>query len=339
MSEVVEAKTKDGEQEILLNDDELKAAEAAASRLAALEDEEPAEDVKPAEPKAKVTTPTPEDKSDTEDEPKAEDVTPAEEPTPDKTELPDKYRRAAVHQGWTTEEIDKFVKSDPELAVKTLEKLYVSTNKISQDFARIGRGSAKDTGTKNESAEFKPVDLTEMKKAYGDDDPAIKTIQALQDQIATMSRRTSISDKPANTQAANNELLTKTIDTFFTASDMSPYTEFYGKGKFNDKTLTIEQSERRWELLNTADQIRDGAASQGVAMGVDEALERAHLIVADSFKSQALRTKLVTELKTKSKGATLKPKGGKDADLSKTDPAKHLEDKTAARLAAMKFKE
>jgi hypothetical protein len=46
---------------------------------------------------------------------------------------------------------------------------------------------------------------------------------------------------------------------------------------------------------------------------------------------------LKNQLKTKSKGATLKPKGAVETDVSKTNPAKHLEDKTTARLAAMKW--
>lgn len=331
MTEVVAAQTKDGEQEVELNDAELKAAEAAQSRLDALEDDgtddAPAASVKK-EPKA-----TPVEPVEANDDTPADDGDPAPDTTPKESEIPDKYKRAAIHQGWTTEEIDELVKEKPELAKKTLEKIYVSTNKISQDFARIGRGGAKDQDKKDDAGEFKPIDLTEMKKAYGDDDPAIKTIQALQDQVAAMSKR-QVAEKPVNTQPANNELLVKSINTFFTAPEMATYDDFYGKGKFNDKTLTIEQSERRWEVLTTADQIRDGAAAQGVQMGVDESLERAHLIVADGFKSQAIRTKIVNDLKTKSKGATLKPKGGKEADLSKTDPGKALEEKVANKLAA-----
>jgi len=332
MSEVAVAQTKDGEQEVTLEQEELDAAAKAEERLAAIADE-PEGTEEPAASKTEDADPTP----PAEEDPEAGKAKDDSDPTPAKSELPDKYRRAAIHQGWEPEEVDEFVKKDPELALKTLEKLYVSTNKISQEFARIGRGSTKDDGKKaDETPVITPIDLTAMKKAYGDDDPAIQTIQALQDQVALLAKN-QVPQKPVSSQPAPNDVAVKTINSFFGAAEMEPYAEFYGKGKVNDKTLTIEQYDRRRQLLETADQIRDGAALQGIEMDVDEALERAHLVVADEFKSQALRTTLKNQLKTKSKGATLKPKGTTEPDLSKTNPAKHLEDKTTARLAAIKW--
>ena len=59
-------------------------------------------------------------------------------------QLPDAYYRAAIHQGWTPDEIKEFFEANPELAIKTLAKNHESTNKLNSEFARMGRIKPED---------------------------------------------------------------------------------------------------------------------------------------------------------------------------------------------------
>jgi hypothetical protein len=351
MEKIEETEVQEATLEIDLTKEEMAVVERTEDRLKFLsdngstdDDDDDADGDNPpaAETKSEEKTPTPKAE---EPAAKAEESS-NNEPTPSgDVEVPDAYYRAAIHQGWKPEQIDDFVKQNPGLALQTLENMYKSTNKISQEFARIGRvapsGSdqAKPVGQQNQppQSSLKPLDLTEMIKVYGEDDPAIKTIQALHDQLTAISSQMNATKPAANeaTKATENDLIEQSVDSFFTNDDIKPYSEFYGEGKVKARTRTMEQEERRWKVLDEADRIRDGAAKQGIQMDIPEALERAHLIVSDSFKTQAIRKSIVSDLKKKSKGLTLKPNNSSPG--SQTNNRESLEDKTANRLATLKW--
>jgi hypothetical protein len=337
--------------EIELNAQELAAVEKAESRLKILnsdddEDEGTSDSPEKADTKEDETDSTPEPKSGEAEEVKSEVSTPSEG-----VKVPDSYFRAAIHQGWKPDQIDSFVKENPELALQTLENIYKSTNKISQEFSRIGRSTAVSNDTTKQEqglakTDVSNIDLTEMKKVYGDDDPAIKVIQALSDQLNQISSKNQnqnqAQSQPQTFQQTNHAVasekdsLAQSVDSFFTSEDLKPFNEFYGTGKLGAKTRTLEQEERRWKLLDEADQIRNGAFKQGMQMDVAEALERAHLIVSDEFKTQAIRKSIVSNLKAKSKSLTLKPNNSTPTKTTLSGE-EGLEAKTTQRLASLKW--
>ena len=82
---------------------------------------------------------TPEEKDEDEDDDVEDDK------KKDKgVEVPDAYVRAAIHSGWKEEDIEAFVKANPEVANKTFENLYNSTNKASREWAAIGRAAKQE---------------------------------------------------------------------------------------------------------------------------------------------------------------------------------------------------
>jgi len=113
------------------------------------------------EREAAPSEPTPESEDAGEEKPVDDDRAVEEDPTllekpavedeskkDDEPVLPDAYRRAAIHQGWKPEDVDEYFAANSELAMRTFGNIHESTNKISQEFADLGRASIKSPETK-----------------------------------------------------------------------------------------------------------------------------------------------------------------------------------------------
>lgn len=261
-----------------------------------------------AEPEA---TPEPEEKEvESDEEVQAENGEEEVESTPEKTDdsdgdkgIPDALYRAAVHQGWKPEEIAEFVKATPELATRTFERMYESTNRISTEFARFGRLKVQDQGGAAESEVEKPaIDLADLKEQFGEDSAIVKFAQAL---TQTAPKAEVPAAAPAN-QGASDENTRQMINQFFTADTMKLYKGFYGEGADKNK-LTYEQVGNRHKALEMADFILSGAEAQGRKMDVAEALERAHLCVTEAIRAEIIRKDITAKVEKKAKGVSLKP--------------------------------
>lgn len=230
----------------------------------------------------------------------------------DEVGIPDAYIRAAVHNGWAEEDVDALVKANPELATKTFENLYNSTNKASREWAAIGR-AAKQKESKVEKPdetdklEYGHVDLAALKKEF-DLDPAVermiessnardtKLTDALNTLIgskANQSQDTTQVDQAAkNFDVAAEAAMEQQVNGFFATESMDPYKKFYGELKFGEtwENLPPGQARSRAAVYKTADQLLAGAAMQAQPMELGEALERAHLLVTDGMRTEAIRS-------------------------------------------------
>jgi hypothetical protein len=241
--------------------------------------------------------------------------------------IPDALYRAAIHQGWKPEEVDAFVKADKELAQRTFERLHESTNKISSEFARFGRTKTQQEAEKAKTGAGKaPVDLAAIKEEYGEDSSIYKTMQAL------LAAFPAAQPAPGGSPDTQDTGVRQIIETFFGADDMKLYGEFYGVSKDPNK-LTGEQRGRRMDVLNFADDIINGAEAQGRKMDITEALERAHLVVTEPVRSEVIRKKIVSAVKKKAKGVSLKPSSTKQGQPSKAKTETDLEEIVSAKLA------
>jgi len=248
--------------------------------------------------------------------------------------LNDAYYRAAIHQGWEPEEVKDFFEADPELANKTFAKILASTNKISSEFARIGRVQPTNGQQKTEpKADDKKADddsnLAALKKEYGDDSVVVKMFQGMQVKLDDAV----VKAEPKQQEDELDPVIRDRIDKFFVDPTLKSYADFYGEGKDAAK-LTVEQSANRYKMLETADCIVLGCEKQGREITVEQALELAHLQVSEPVRESAIRNELTTKIKKRAKGVSLKPSKSKKAPEPKDKKLdeKGMIDKVAANL-------
>jgi hypothetical protein len=262
--------------------------------------------------------PEPADKSKGKEEPKAED-----EPNWTAAEL-----RAATHQGWTKEELDALHEKDPDLAKRTCAKFVETVNATSKLFSKYGRlakpveqpAQPKPAEAKPES-KLKKIDLEKIKKEY-EGDPIVDVLEAVISNNETLA--TKLESQPGVTthmidsaeevrRAADAEkeiAVSQQIELFFQAPDVVAMSDFYGKISKDSKDwndLTMRQMQNRWKVIEEANLIIKGAASQGMEMPLEEALERAHLLTTADVREQAVRNKIKSQATKRTKSLTLEP--------------------------------
>ena len=232
----------------------------------------------------------------------------------DGAKMPDAYIRAAVHNGWKDEDIEAFVKANPEVATKTFENLYNSTNKASREWAAIGRASRTEANKaqkpdESDKLEYGGVDIAALKKEF-DLDPAVERMlegSNARDKKLTDALNTLMGDKTAqpqnvsrveqstrNLDVATEAAVEQQINGFFAVESLKPYSKFYGDLRFGEtwENLPPEQARNRYAVYQTADQLLAGAAMQAHPMDLNEALERAHLLVTEGMREEVIRSKI-----------------------------------------------
>lgn len=256
-------------------------------------------------------------------------------------DIEDNLVRAAVHQGWDMKQIKDFMQLDPDRARATFQKMYESTNKLSQQFADMGREKlkqdtqeqepeAKPKKKDGEKPEFKGLDIAELRKQY-DNDPVIELLAGQQDQnkilfdmVQDLREATTTRPEVAQrTQQLGTEAAAvgQQIDAFFKQGDMKLFDDFYGSGD----NLTPGQAANRIAMYELADQISAGRELQGLNTTVEEALIQAHMLVSEPVREKMVRTNIVSQLKKRSKGISLKP-GSKGRDVNTTEHIKPQND-------------
>ena len=281
--------------------------------------------------------PTPDpDKGAAEEPVKESGTTPPEVKEPEEKDtgepgLSDSLYRAAVHQGWTPDKIKAFYAADKETATQTFQQIYDSTNKLTAEFARLGRAKVTEpVKAEVPAAPVTPDSLAQLKEQYGADDPLIQTIEALQKQMSTLS----VPAPKVESAVPEDVALKQVITGFFNDSEMALYKEFYGVAT-DDGVLTEGAFKNRMAVLNLADQILLGAQQVGRKMEVPEALALAHLTVSEPIREKVIRADIKSKLVKRSKAISLST--GTTVTAAKDGPttAEELEAKVSERLAKL----
>lgn len=269
----------------------------------------------------------PQKKSEPEPEPEPEPTGNEPEPEPgkadDKPKLTQAEIRAAIHLGWSEEEIKELEQANPGLAKKTCAKALESTNNLSKKFSELGKANS----TKKEEPEPAPqpkpepksksIDFTTLEKEY-ENDPIVGVLkqvveqnQALADEVNTLRTNNTHSDnKISQAQAQEDAAIAQQIDVFFVRPDIVEYKDVYGEVPKDSKdwdALTQGQIKKRWAVVEQANLILLGAKQQGMDMPLDEAFERAHLLVTEDVREQTIRNKIKKEAVKRSKAVTFEP--------------------------------
>lgn len=254
--------------------------------------------------------------------------------------LPAAYRRSLKAYEWTDEEIDRAA-TDPNF-LTTAAKIHATRNAETAKTAELGRQARQQNTTQQQDTSaaitaLKLVDSAALKKQYGEDaliDSIVSPINAVVEQINKILP--VIQQTQQKSQTAELETLGRQIEGFFGGAELKPYTELYGLdlSKLNDKQL-----ESRNKVLETADALIVGAKLQGRTMSLGDALTLAHDSVSGTFKTQAARTTIKTQLKARERGITLKP-GNRGSNIAANGAGKvssrgDLEKKVKAGLASV----
>ena len=237
--------------------------------------------------------------------------------------IPDAFVRAAVHQGWTQEDVDKLIKADPELALKTLTNTYNSTVNANREWSALGRAKIDNERALAEAAipqaqpDFTATEIQKLRTDYGDDPVVARLITNAEKQ--TTQPRATQQPQPADlyrtatahANATANASTDQMVNTFFSSGDMSPYSEFYGKVGMSQSIgdLTHGQQEHRLAVLEHAEQIMVGMRMRGMNPTVNQALEKAHLIVTEPIREQVIRNDIKKSVVARKK--TLRPANSK----------------------------
>ena len=292
-----------------------------------------------------------------------EDGSKDKDSTPE-VQIPEGYLRAARRQGWSDEDIEDEIKNNPDRAKRLFENAYQTTNKLTRDFAAIGRTKADairkevEERAKLEAPKIEDyLKPDEIDKIADGDETIAATLKAFNSALKKRDAgfgKLSVSaadldfaktDQIAATErakAAADETDVMRINQFFGAENMKLYNDFYGTIKENQNIgdLTPNQRNHRIEVLQIADQLRVGKMAQGTEISVAEALEDAHLLVTESMREKVLVDGIRSSLKKRSK--TLRPSISKKTSAgTELKPAKDRAEVLAnaeARLSKLNFR-
>jgi hypothetical protein len=296
-----------------------------------------------------------EDNADTdENDDTDEDSDEANDSDEEDPQLTDAYYRAAVHAGYDEQEIVDFMKANPELAIKTFAKMHDQMNSVSQEFANIGRykkeQAHKATPDKpDDKPGFKKIDLASL-RADDPDNPLIDVMEQMQNQSEALFNELEKRPTETNGQLATDQqrleddkttLLGEKIDAFFKAPNMKQYKDTYGqtaKGAKDWKDLMPSEKMNRVAVIEQVQELISGAKVLGKDMDVEDALDRAHLLVTQPIREKMIRKDIMDKVKKRSKSMTLKPSN----KVAKSAPKKAKTEgdviaNTAERLAKIKW--
>lgn len=317
--------------------------------------------------------PDPEAEPEADPESTADDQDDSDEGSKDKEDppeakIPEGYIRAAKRQGWSDVDIADEIKANPERAERLFRNAYETTNKLTRDYAAIGREKAETT--RREATEKAAAEAPEIKDyitvdeiakiSDGDEATAVAlknfntALKSRDAELAELRKpgpsvddiNFAKTDQIASTvraRAAADEADVMRINQFFGAENMKLYNDFYGTIKENQDIgdLTPNQRSHRFEVLQVADQLMVGRKSQGFEVTALEALEDAHLLVTESIREKVITDGIRSSLKKRSKGRTLRPSDSKKTSAG--TELKHAKNRTEAianaeaRLSQIKF--
>jgi len=250
----------------------------------------------------------------------------------DEVEIPEAYIRAAKGNGWSDEDIEDCVTNNPKVALRTFENLHKTWIKASQEFAALGRVARKDqqeaARPEVEKLEYGGVDIASLKKELDLDSALERALEAsnardkkLTDALNKLFE-SGVSQQPDTTrveQAVRRYEVSaeaadeRHINDFFARDEMKPYSKFYGKLEVGEtwRDLPPTQAEHRYQVYDQADQMLAGAAMASRSMSLDEALERAHLVVTYGMREEAIRSDIKAKSKKRKKSMVFRPSDGR----------------------------
>lgn len=257
--------------------------------------------------------------------------------------LPSGYRRAALARGWTAEEIDFYLKDKPDEAVGELKRVYTDWQADSSRYSERGRRlyeadqNVSKADEKQETSEaLSSFDAKALIEAHGNEDlinALVGPLNATIEQVNAVAKTLSHSEEFL--RSTEEDALATATQEFLTSKEMEPYRDTFG---VEVKDLTDAQLESRMELFKQADIIATGAKDHGMDITVQDALLRAHTLVSQGTRDEAIRQSIRDSMtkRTKTIKSSHQETPASDADQPISD--KELEARTKSRMQALRNK-
>ncbi|MEM8737269.1 MAG: hypothetical protein AAGG38_02160 [Planctomycetota bacterium] len=297
------------------------------------------------------------------DEPESDagdDEAVADEPA---SPLPAAHVRSLKAYDWTDAEIEAGLKADPTGFPAMAAKVHQTRNSELARWAEIGRSrqppppppevppDVSAHGQRSSQADLsvadgfpganlpgaglpgvKPLDLDALQEKYGDDEQITEVVQTVNTAVERLNKIIPQVETSLNrVQQTEQDALEKTVNAFFSTGELKQYAEVYGP---DFGSLTDEQHAARIRVLQTADALSIGAQAQGHNLGVTDALQMAHDMVAGDYKVKVARGSLKAKAKQRQRGITFKP-SSKTKRASAPTGEQALEAKVGAKLRAL----
>ena len=274
--------------------------------------------------------------------------------------LPDAYRRAAIHQEWKDEDVDRLYKASPEDALKTFAKIYETSNNLSVQFSELGQIKAQQEAQIRVNAEEaakvvaqpakpSPINIDKLRDTYGND-PIVDVVRQLTETISELqATKPDVTVQPRivapvyQPKAADYSGEARLINDFFVSDPLKAYEGFYGAKVGSEwERLSPGEFENRRAVVQLASDIVAGASLKGTPMSDDIALEKAHMVISRPYLERTIVAGINETLSKRSASLTLKPvtsAGAHDID-TKAKPQNRTEvvSRAAERLDAFNRK-
>ena len=244
--------------------------------------------------------------------------------------LPPAFLRAAIHRGWKEDDAKEFFKENADAAIRTFQNCYMDVNNASREWARIGKAKADAGSNQVVASDARPrpekIDVDKLVKDYDLDDAVVEQLREQQKTIDAIEQEPVVPSQPPQPQqqqSGGDPNVQLEINNFFGSEVLNDYSEFYGALKMgqNWSDLGGGQYDNRWAVLQQADLIILGAEASGMKMEPLDALERAHMIVSEPVREQAVREGLKKTATKRKKSMTIRPSDGTRSSKKTTSDA------------------
>jgi hypothetical protein len=236
-----------------------------------------------------------------------------------KPELPANFIRSLKAAGYTDAEIQDSLKLQGEKFVLYSSRVHEARNRELARWAEAGRQRQQQppavTPDKPPQAQpatptaLKPLDITALEKEYGQNQPLIDQLRNVNSAIEKINAIDPvIKQYEEQSRRSANEDYGRRIDSFFLNNDLKPYEDYYGSEIVSD-----EQLQNRMAVVQQADYLMKGAQAHGQRIKVETALELAHDMLTAKVQKKAVQQEIVSTLKKRESGTTLKPASRKES--------------------------
>ena len=269
----------------------------------------------------------------------------------DEVILPSGHRRAALARGWTTEEIDHYLETNPEEAKAQFKETFGEWQKENSEWSARGRellaaskkakeseGSEPGKSPAGSSSLLTKFDAQALIDEHGNEEfvkALVAPLNAMVDKINVALGQVSESQKVAD--SSRTEALATEAQEFLMGEGMKAFREMYGT---EVKDLTEEQFKTRMNLFAEADGIVAGATCRGVSLSVRDALTRAHAIVSEGTRDAGIRESIRASLQKRTKTVQTPHQKASPADAATGEISDaELVARTDARLQQLRNKQ
>lgn len=246
-------------------------------------------------------------------------------------------RRAAIARSWTDDEITAYCEDNPDKAVAFFQDVYDKWNTENSEFAARGRALRSERGKEATEPEA-PATLQRFDAESSDEESGgeemsptrVKQFNLMVDQVNAVTAKLAASEKFVKDQEI--AVVQQVADTFLASKEMEPYRELYGVGV---DSPTDEQNKKYLDLHEEADNQIAGAAAYGKTLTIEDAFQRANVILTHDSQTSVVLQQVRDSIKKRTLVTPSSHEQMSSPDDNRSPSEDELTDRVSARLREM----